>query len=156
MPLYWMQVKVTKVVHMQALGFTDWVPMHAWGDDENEALGNVTSYLVARGSEVARCPEVKRALEQDPARYTFPEQIVGLPDDVARAAIVRKRFPASIEQDTLETLSERQQALERGRRLLAERPQAVGGVVANAGPVGGDNRRLAAPAIPQESPGARA
>ena len=60
------------------------------------------------------------ALQQDPTHYTFPEQIYGLPEKAAIAAITSRGYPESIVNSTLATLRKKLAQLHDGRMRLAD------------------------------------
>lgn len=116
--IYFTTVHLDKEVHMQALGFTKRVMLFCWGTTAKAAEDAATAYCVGLGQTPTRTEAARPAHQQNPRRYTFPEQIIDLPDELTRDAITSRGYPDSMVADTLATLAKRQEALRVGRERL--------------------------------------
>lgn len=74
--IYFVCCKLDRVVHAQALGFTDYVMNFARGESEPDAKAKAREhYRTKYGIEVKRAT-ASLALHQNQNQYTFPEQII--------------------------------------------------------------------------------
>lgn len=85
--IYFVSAWLASDVHVQALGFTSYLPMFAWGLSEVEAARNVHAYLTGAGAVVKKIADVKPCHIQDPARLCYPEQVCGIPEEIALECI---------------------------------------------------------------------
>jgi hypothetical protein len=124
--IYFVSLMVDGDVHVQGMGFTNFLTLFCWGRTPQEAEDNARAYLLGNGIAVKKVYGVRvEGVKQDPAVYCFPEQIYGLPGALAEAAIRGKSWGDGMIADTLATLRKKQAQLAAGRKLLAERAQAV-------------------------------
>jgi hypothetical protein len=123
--IYCVDVRLTKQVHAQALGFTKNLYLYAWGGSASEAQETVRAYLLGNDVEVDGFNGTRPAHQQDAAKYTFPEQIHGLPTEVAREAIRAHDWGSCIEQETFAKLASFQAMLASGRETLAQRAEGA-------------------------------
>jgi len=108
-----------EVYVMGGTGFANRITLFAWGKSPTVAEGAARAYLHGGGVLVESVlGATKPAVCQDPASYTFPEQICGLPDQLAKQAILAKRYPAHLVEETFDALRARQQRLRKGEQLL--------------------------------------
>ena len=122
--IYFLSVSLAEDVHVQAQGFTSYLNLFAWGDTPQQAEENGRAYLLGNDVEVKKFYGTSVSLQQNLARFTFPEQIYGAPEDLAIAAIRAKDYPESITNSTLARLRKKLSQLHAGRTLLAERVTA--------------------------------
>ncbi len=123
--IHFMTVYLDRQVHAQALGFTSLVFMYSWGETIEEAEAHVKAYLKGIGVGVRRLCGTAHAVKQSPRSYCFPEQICGLPNELAVEAIRAAGYPADITAETLVVLNQRQQTIADGRRLLEHESEAI-------------------------------
>lgn len=120
--IHFVTVHMKELVHAQALGFTKTVYLHCWGVDAAEAERHALAYCLGIGAKPDFCSKPSIAQQQDPNRYTFPEQIHGLPKDVAERAIRAHDFGDSITTSTLADLNKKRDVVRRGLGMLSARP----------------------------------
>lgn len=120
--IYFVTAMLKEQVHAQALGFTKTVYLFGWGDTKGEAQDNVAAYLT--GSEIkVEKTDSSAALEQNAARYAFPEQIVGLPEHLAVTAILRQM--PEFHEESMASYYKRALKMIAGKKLLASQQAAV-------------------------------
>lgn len=112
--IYSVTVHLGKPVHVQAMGITSQLMLFAWGSDPDEAAGAAMAYCTGLDLDPVRAERARIAVQQEVGRYTFPEQIVALPDAMAREAITKAGYPEEMASETLRQLEKRQHALSRG------------------------------------------
>lgn len=120
--IYFVTLALASQVYVMGggIGLTDYLNLFCWGDTPEEAEENAKAYLLGTGIGVKKVlGKTTPALKQDPASYTFPEQICGLPDSIAMKAIRSRGYPDCIVEDTLKTLRKRQSQLRVGRQRRA-------------------------------------
>lgn len=115
--IHFVTVNLEQEVHAQALGFTKTVYLYGYGSSD-EAVDHVTAYLASQHLRVRKIASASKAVEQDPRRYTFPEQICGLPEDLALEAIRHKALPDGWHAETTAAFYTRREAIATGRQLL--------------------------------------
>lgn len=108
-------VHVEERLHVQAIGFTTSLMLFCWGADATSAADAATAYCVGLGLTPTRTEPARVSQQQDHRRYTFTEQIVALPDSLARETITSRGYPDSMVAETLATLTKRQATLALGR-----------------------------------------
>lgn len=74
--IYYVHCTLDRVVHAQALGFTDRVMNFARGESENDALERTRKHYRTKYNIGVKQADARLALHQDAKRYTFPEQII--------------------------------------------------------------------------------
>lgn len=116
--IHFVSIHLTEQVHAQALGFTKTLYMYGWGKDANEAGRNVTAYCLGADLKPDRIFSTSVSQQQDPKRFTFPEQIHGLPSAVGRSVIKQMPFTESMIEEALNKQASNYQALQRGMRML--------------------------------------
>lgn len=110
---------VAQVYVMGGIGFTDYLNLFCWGETPEAAEETARAHLMGANVAVKKVlGKTSLAISQDPTAYTFPEQICGLPDQLAVKAIHRQNYPSDWIAETLKTLRKRQAQLSAGRRLL--------------------------------------
>lgn len=119
--IYFVTLSLASEVYvMGGIGFTDCLHLFCWGETPAEAEETARAHLLGAGVGVKKVlGSTTAALKQDPASYTFPEQICGLPDRIAVKAIRSRGFPDFMVDETLKTLRKRQSQLRVGRQRLA-------------------------------------
>jgi hypothetical protein len=119
--IYFVTLALETDVHvMGGLGFTNLLHLFCWGEAAAAAEETAKAYLFGAGVVVKKVlGSTTAAAKQDPATYTFPEQIYGLPDRIAVQAIRSKGFPDFMVEDTLQALRKRQNQLRMVRQLRA-------------------------------------
>src|SRR5574337_1494239 len=113
--IYFVTVNLEQSVHAQALGFTKMLYMHGWGSSPQEAVDNVKSYLAAKQLTVRKDDGATLAKQQDVRRYSFPEQICGLPEDLALDAIRNMALPEDWHAKATAAYLSRRDAVATGR-----------------------------------------
>lgn len=117
--IHFVTVHMKEQIHAQALGFTKAVYLYCWGGDPAEAERHAMAYCLGVGGKPDFCSKPTVAQQQEPTRYTFPEQIHGLPLDMAETAIRAHDFGDSITASTLRDLMKKRDTLRRGLGMLA-------------------------------------
>ncbi|MBG6083032.1 hypothetical protein [Rubrivivax gelatinosus] len=116
--IYFTTVSLAKAVHAQGLGLTSLIFPFCWGSDSAEAELNAKAYLVGSGIQPMRFHGTTPALVQDAARYTFPEEIYGIPTEIAKTAL--ERYGEHLAAEALAGLKKRQTVIQKGLKLLAK------------------------------------
>lgn len=93
--IYWAEIWLNKDVHMIGLGFTKLFYKFVCADSATEAEAAVHQWAAAEGCDVLKVRVSRAAVKQDITTYTFPEQILNLPDEVLQAEYERREYPAS-------------------------------------------------------------
>ena len=93
--IYFVTLFLSKQVHVQALGFTKLLYSYAYASSEDQANQLATSWYRQQGCEVVRA---SCSLANRPAlsSFTFPEQIVNLPEELLIAEFDRRCYPDSL------------------------------------------------------------
>ena len=81
-------------VHIQAMGFTRNTNGYVYARTTEEAQSLMTLHRQHQGCRVRKVV-ARPALEQDIRRYTFVEQIVNLPAEIAKAEYLRRDYPTN-------------------------------------------------------------
>lgn len=90
--IYFTCERLVNEVHVQGLGFTRNTYGYAYAQTPEEAEALMTLHRQHKGCTVRKV-EARLAKEQDIRRYTFLEQIVNLPVEIAMAEYVRRDYP---------------------------------------------------------------
>ena len=117
--IYFVGVRLETEVHAQGLGFTNFIHYFCWGRNEDEAKESVRAFVIGNGvcvKKIASCSVANQNLRS----YTFPEQIIDLPEAIAVQAIQSSGYPDGIVRNTMTTLRQRQEHLSAGRKMLKE------------------------------------
>lgn len=117
--IHFVTIHLHKQVHVQALGLTSTLYLHCWGINSAEAVRHAEAYCLGSGLEPKPGATASVAAQQEPKRYTFPEQIYGLPKDVAENAIRSCNYGPPITAETLQTLAKKRATVQKGLALLA-------------------------------------
>ncbi len=117
--IYFVGVWLETEVHAQGLGFTNFIHYFCWGRTEGEAMESVRAFVLGNGVSVKKVASCSVA-NQNLRSYTFPEQIIDLPDAIAVQAIQSLGYPDGIVRNTMTSLRQRQDRLAKGRKILNE------------------------------------
>lgn len=90
--IFFTELSLNEDVHMQALGFTKWVPKYAYATSPEEACAVAKKWGTAVGCDVQKVT-AKIAALQDITTYTFPHQVINLPKEILDAEYDRRRYP---------------------------------------------------------------
>lgn len=99
--IHFITVGLVSQVHAQALGFTSTVYLFVWAVSSEAAKRLATHYLEGSGIAVRKVLSAALAVQQSPARYTFPEQIHGLPATHLSEALRGRQYSDEMLQDAL-------------------------------------------------------
>lgn len=91
-------VRVDPAIHAQALGFTNLIYQYVWAQTAQDAVQAIKAALYKKGIGFTAVLDLDLAHDQDPSRYTFPEQIIGLPRDVVEMLAKGQGLPAQYAQ----------------------------------------------------------
>lgn len=117
--IHFVTIHLHEQVHAQALGFTKTLYMYGWGKDPAEAGRNVMAYCQASDLKPDRISSAILSHEQDLGRFTFPEQIYGLPAAVGRLTLSRRSYTEAMIEESLQKFSRNQSAVQKGLKMLA-------------------------------------
>lgn len=110
--IFFMTVDLEKQVHVTPLGFTHAIPVYGWGRDADEAQRHVRAFYEGGGLAVKDfLGSAIPAVNQELGRYTFPEQISGLPEEIALEAIQASKLPEEWIEDSIQTYRKRQRQI---------------------------------------------
>lgn len=116
-------VQLDQQVHAQAMGFTSALYIYGWGRTVEEAQAAVTADLFGYADRPIGVVQIGLTLakEQDLGKYTFPEQIRGLPRQMLIDCLDAKGAAWHwLRQDALIEFDKRQDRLRLGRSRLLE------------------------------------
>lgn len=116
--VYLATVHLSEEVHAQALGFTRTIYPFVWGTDEDEARAHAMAYCLGAELKPERVSSCTVFTQQEIKRFTFIEQIHGLPPDLAVAGLTAQQWPEAIHVKSLSKLASNQAAMARGLALL--------------------------------------
>ena len=94
MSIHFVTVTHQQPVHAGALGFTNTTYWYAWAADPQRAEQICADHCASIGAPVESVPSCRPAVNQDLSTYTLPESILGLPLDLLRQALTKKRMPS--------------------------------------------------------------
>lgn len=117
--IYFVCVHMKEQIYVQPFGLTRSAWLYCWGGDAAEATSNAMAYCLGSDCKPDFCDEPSPAQQQDPSRYTFPEQIHGLPLGETETAIRAREYPDWIIESTLRDLAKKRDTLRRGLGMLA-------------------------------------
>lgn len=90
--IYFVDTRLGEEVHAQALGFTRNVMNYVYAADQGTAEQLATKWYQGKGIAVEKS-RARTAVIQDLSTYTFPHQIINLPEvDLARE-YERRQYP---------------------------------------------------------------
>lgn len=114
--IYWVVPKLAREVHGGPLGFTRTLYFHVWASDAEEAKHLVRAHLAADGIMVERfVQEPSLAMESALRTFYFPENIIGLPEDILTAHL----RPGLVREIALKAHGIRSRQLRKGIAALA-------------------------------------
>jgi hypothetical protein len=116
--IYFVHAVLAETIHCG--GFTDHLHLFCWGEDRQQAEANARAYLLGNGVVVKKFAGATPALQQNPAKYVYPEQIYGLPDAIAQVAIRSQSWLSAFGESTLKTLKKKQAQLREGHQRLVQ------------------------------------
>jgi len=90
--IFFVTVNLNKQVHEQALGFTSQVYRFAYAGSPEEAQKASELWLKSQGCDV-RNAQARIAVQQDVNTYTFPHQIINLPQHFLDSFYDRRDYP---------------------------------------------------------------
>jgi hypothetical protein len=94
LPIFFATVNLDEVIHAQALGFTSQFYEFVCANSAQEAEALVETWAKARGYKVKRVSVGDCAsVQQDVNTYTFPEQIINMPQAILDAVFARRGYP---------------------------------------------------------------
>lgn len=93
--IYFVSVFLSETIHAIGLGFTDYVHQYAYASSPEEAELVTEEWLKSQGHKVrnAKCGTLASA-KQDINSYTFPHQIINLPQAMLDPIYERRGYPA--------------------------------------------------------------
>lgn len=93
--IYFVSAFLSETIHAFGLGFTDFVNQYAYAASAEEAEQVTTAWLTSQGCKVrnAKCGTLA-AVKQDANSYTFPHQIINLPQELLDPVYDRREYPA--------------------------------------------------------------
>lgn len=92
LPIHFVTVNLNETVHCQALGFTKQFYLYACASNEAEAELVARAWCVERGLDVKNTKAMAGGNQQI-SRYTFPEQIINMPQKILDAEYDRRQYP---------------------------------------------------------------
>lgn len=94
--IYFVTVHLNAKIHEQAHGFTDMVHRYAYAATPMEAECTAEAWLKSQGCDV-RCASAGdlRFTNQDVDAYTFPHQIINIPQAMLDVCYDRRGYPPS-------------------------------------------------------------
>lgn len=102
--IYFLSVRTNELLHQQALGFGKDVMLYAYANSPDNAKQIARGFVESRGLTVDKIENNPRpALNQQIEKYTFPEQIYGLPEDKFMTLMNqrKKTWPAEVVDRTI-------------------------------------------------------
>ena len=93
--IYFVTLVLSKQVHVQALGFTKMLYCYAYASSEEQANQLAALWYQQQGCAVVRA-SCSLAGRPTLSSFTFPEQIVDLPEDQLIAEFDRRGYPDSL------------------------------------------------------------
>lgn len=94
---YFVTLSLAQTVHAQGLGFTTTVYSYAWATSPEHAAHLASAWHSLKGCVVNRAT-ASPAIQQDLARFSLPEAIINLPDDVLHLEYERRGWPDSLRE----------------------------------------------------------
>src|SRR4051812_46716248 len=92
MNIHFVTLGLSEQVHAQGLGFTSMLFAYVFAASSVEATEVARRFYEARKCKVSRCSG-REALHTDLSRFTFPEQIIDLPDEMLQLEYERRGYP---------------------------------------------------------------
>lgn len=113
--IYWVVPKLQQEVHAGALGFTKTLYFYVWARSEGEAKTLMEAYLNGEGLALDRLQQKPcLAINQNLKTYYFPEQIIGLPEELIEPDLL----PSAFKDKVLAESRKRRDKLEKGKLAL--------------------------------------
>jgi hypothetical protein len=94
---YFVTLTFAEWVHAQGLGFTKTYYAYVWASSPEHSSHLATAWYQMKDCIVDRADSLP-ALQQDLARFCFPESIINLPDDVLQREYDRRGWPDSFRE----------------------------------------------------------
>lgn len=116
--IHFVTCRLRHQVHTQGQGFTNVIYLYTWGSDPSEAERHARAYLAGQDLEIDAISPARPAANQSLQRFAYPEQIYGLPEDVAAGEIRSRGYPDEILKSTMASLLEKQHFVRRGLEKL--------------------------------------
>lgn len=116
--IHFVTCRLRHQVHTPGQGFTNVIYLYTWGFDSIEAERHARAYLAGQDLEIEAISPARLAANQSLQRFAYPEQIYGLPEDLATAEIRTRGYPDEILQVTMASLLEKQHIVRRGLEKL--------------------------------------
>lgn len=113
--IYWVVPTLTQEVHAGPLGFTKVLYYFVWASSSDEAASLMSAYLAGEGLSLNRLQQAPSlAINQNLKSYYFPEQIIGLPEDL----IAPELAPGPFKDKILAEWRKRHEKLNKGKAAL--------------------------------------
>lgn len=93
MIIHFVSVLHENLVHAGALGLTKMTYWFAWASTTQQAEQLCRAYCASIGAPIESVASCKPSVNQDLSRYVQPECILGLPAELLRQALAKKRYP---------------------------------------------------------------
>lgn len=94
---YFVTLSLAQTVHAVGLGFTKTIYSYAWASSPEHASHLATAWYQLKGCIVDRAIS-SLAIQQNVARYSLPESIINLPDDVLQREYDLRGWPDSFRE----------------------------------------------------------
>lgn len=118
--IYFVTVQLNEQVHAQALGFTNTIYQYCHADSPANAVRTSQAWCVGRGLQF-KSAAASESTQQDPARFTFVENIHGLPESAFEECmkqVAKRGFPEHMVAESRKSAAANRALVARGLAML--------------------------------------